>query len=346
VNVANLRTFLDGGFDGAFPNGLSSADIPQNGGRGVILYISDRRGDADNDGVHDMENVYIGTYTDDSLQPGEDIAGDNAPGEVDLAPDGSLQADYIWESARYNASLPADFAAVVDHRYFRRAVRLVRGQVLPGDATRGFTLASENGVYIHGNYNASGIAATPSGTTPTSSDDYNGPSVPASVVGDAVTILSNAWNDGKSFRRCFTFWASGEASTGPTTRGVPFAGETTVRTALLCGSTKSSIFGTPNQGGTQQRLDGGVHNFPRFLEHWTVVSPGTRLNYCGSMINLFPSRGNNGAYKFGSNHVYSAPYRNWTFDDNFLVAEQLPPGTPFFQYVQMTGFRQTLRQVD
>jgi hypothetical protein len=32
------------------------------------------------------------------------------------------------------------------------------------------------------------------------------------------------------------------------------------------------------------------------------------------------------------------------FDVSFLDATRLPPGTPFFQFVQMTGFRENFRQ--
>jgi hypothetical protein len=100
------------------------------------------------------------------------------------------------------------------------------------------------------------------------------------------------------------------------------------------------VGGVPNQGGGDLDLSGGVHNFPRFLENWG----GNRLNYCGSLINLFNSRGNDGAFKCCTN-VYSPPTRNWVFNTAFLDINRLPPGTPFFQYVQMTGFRQTVRQL-
>ena len=88
-----------------------------------------------------------------------------------------------------------------------------------------------------------------------------------------------------------------------------------------------------NQGGISPRLNGGVHNFKRFLEKWT----GDNLNYSGSLINLFNSRNNNGSFKC-CNTVYDPPTRNWVFDSTFLDPARLPPGTPFFQYVQTTGF--------
>ena len=90
----------------------------------------------------------------------------------------------------------------------------------------------------------------------------------------------------------------------------------------------------PNQGGGDPRLTGGVHNFKRFLEDWG----SNRLNYAGSLINLFNSHNNNGAFKCCTN-VYSPPVRNWVFDTTFLDPTRLPPGTPFFQNIQLTGFQ-------
>ena len=151
---------------------------------------------------------------------------------------------------------------------------------------------------------------------------------------DGVTFLSRQWSNGKSFRS--PFGING-------TRTVTAAGETTVRTALLMGDNLSflNVPANRNQGGGDSCLSGGVHNFLRFIESW-----GTRVNYCGSLINLFNSRNNNGAHKNGGGHTYGPPTRNWVFDSSFLDPDRLPPGTPFFQFVQMTGFRQTVRQVD
>ncbi|MCV4607978.1 hypothetical protein OFB74_34270, partial [Escherichia coli] len=66
IDVANLRRFLRGDFDGLFPvdtlfaiakgRGLRSTDIPDK--NGWVLYISDRRGDQDFDGEFDMEDIY------------------------------------------------------------------------------------------------------------------------------------------------------------------------------------------------------------------------------------------------------------------------------------------------
>ena len=318
IDMGNLDRFLSGLWDGQFPNGLRSTNIPDNGGSGCILYVSDRRGDRDNDGEYDMEDIY--GPNDGTMQPGEDVNHN-----------GSLEADYTWESDRYNVSIETDVAALIDWKYFRRAVRVINGQTLTayGTLNRGFSVASENGLYSLGNFNATGITTV---GTPTQPAEYSGSEVPTSLVADAVTILSRQWNDAKSFRNPCDYG----------TRVVDAGGETAVRAALLMGDTKSSlkVAGRPNQGGGDQDLAGGVHNFPRFLENWG----GNRFNYCGSLINLFNSRQHDGAHKNGGK-TYSPPTRNWVFNTAFLDINRLPPGTPFFQYIQMTGFRQTVRQI-
>lgn len=329
VDIANLKRFLDGTWNSNMPTGtpyysatghvLRGSDIPQN--NGWVLYISDRRGDFDFDGEYDMEDVY--GNNDGVQQPGEDV---NA--------NGTLQADYTNEAIRYTGgsgtsatSTVPDIAAVFDHKFYRRGVRLINGTQPPGNynsttpaSTRGFTVASENGIYVQGNYNATGIASV---GTPTQATDYlpqGSNDVPCSIVGDAITILSNNWNDGQSF-------------VYPFDRGQRNSTETTQRFAMMSGDTITSLNGTPNQGGGDLRMNGGVHNFLRFLENW-----GTRFNYAGSMINLYNSANSNGPFKC-CNHVYSPPTRNWVFDVTFLDVNRLPPGTPYFQNIQMTGFQ-------
>jgi hypothetical protein len=328
VDVANLRAFLDGNYNLTMPQtgtvfatansrGLKNTDVPE--ANGWVLYLSDRRGDGDFDGEYDMEDIY--GNNDGILQPGEDINNRNG-----------LDANYLSEAVRYTGTgnhLSPAIVASVDHPFYRRGIRLVNGQRLPGnyDAgnslnTKGFTVASENGIYVLGNYNATGISSV---GTPTPASDYQPQNtaahVPASVVGDAVMILSNSWNDAKSFR--YPFDSAQRVAT-----------ETHVRFALLSGDSRSSIEGTPNQGGGDPRMCGGVHNFKRFLERWN----GVRLNYVGSIINLFNAHNNNGSYK-NTGKVYEPPNRNWVFDTSFLDPSRLPPGTPFFQNIQLTGFQ-------
>jgi hypothetical protein len=339
IDVANLRRFLRGDFNGLFPvdtpfalskagTGLVNSDIPQN--QGWVLYVSNRRGDADYDGEFDMEDIYgAGKGNDGVMETGEDANGD-----------GILQAAYGTEAEKYNVNATSpDTAAVDDHKYYRRGVRLINGTVIPGiydsvtsDNTRGFTAASENGIYVFGNYNATGVTSIPA-TGNTTYDNYlpfnTATHIPASVVADAVTILSNSWDDGGSFASAYD-------------QSNRIASDTTIRFAMLAGNTISSKQTSPDQGGISPRLNGGIHNFKRYLERWT--DPGgsfsTNLNYAGSLISLFNSRNNTGSFKCCGT-VYNPPVRNWVFDATFLDPGRLPPGTPYFQYVQTTGFQRT-----
>lgn len=331
IDIANIKQFLSGTFDGKFPittpfalsqspvRGLKSTDVPS--ANGWVVYVSDRRGDADFDGEYDMEDIYGASPGNDGiLQDPEDLNNNNI-----------LDVDYTNEAVKYNQWRMPDWAAVTDHRFYRRGVRLINGTALPGnyDATtpantKGFSVASENGIYVKGNYNATGVSSYPSGGDPTPSSDFQPQNttahIPAAVMADAVTILSNGWEDGESFKY-------------PYDKNSRVATETTLRFGMIAGDALSGKKETPYQGSQYERLGGGVHNFKRFLEDWTSVN----LNYTGSMINLFNSRNNNGSYKCCTT-VYDPPYRNWSFDMTFTDPYRLPPGTPFFQYIQMTGF--------
>ncbi len=163
-------------------------------------------------------------------------------------------------------------------------VRVKNGQTLP---SLGLTVATPNPLYVQGNFNA---PAANLGTTNTAN------SLPASLVADAITILSTNWSD-----------ANAGSSISSRT-----AGNTTVNAALLGGIVASN--------GTN--YSGGVENFPRFLENWSNKT----LAYNGSMVVMFYSR--TATAPWGGSDVYSPPTRQWTFDLNFLDATRLPPGTP------------------
>lgn len=360
IDVANLRRFLRGDFDGLFPDGSTSAlttvftaansrgllssDVPSDAG--WVLYVSDRRGDADFDGEFDMEDIYGAAPGNDGvIQPGEDLHSPGTFGHGILNTAYGTETERYWEYAQYTS-----LAAVNDHKYYRRGVRLINGTVLPGiydsvtaSNTRGFTLASENGVYVLGNYNATSASAPPSnGNTPYNQYlPFNTPThIPASIVGDTVTILSNAWIDSVSFISPYNINNVGAAGGYPAKPGRIPSATTQIRFAMISGDTITSRgFGTgstPNQGGGDPRLNGGLHNFKRFLENLG----SRRIDYTGSLINLYNSRNNNGAFKC-CNTVYGAPNRNWVFDSTFLDPARLPPGTPYFQYIQTTGFLRT-----
>jgi len=202
----------------------------------------------------------------------------------------------------------------------------------------GFTVASENPVYVWGDYNTNSTDTV-----------WNSPPVDlpghssASVIADAVTFLSNDWVDLPSF---------GIGGTNPASvpEFSPAAGDGTVTNVatnrqassawyrLAVAGGKNINFPQPGWAGVANDFgtDGGVHNFLRYLENWNGS-----LNYTGSIVSLYYSTYNTGVYKC-CNVVYNPPTRNYSFDIDFSTPAGLPPGTPMFRDVNSLGFREML----
>jgi hypothetical protein len=115
-----------------------------------------------------------------------------------------------------------------------------------------------------------------------------------------------------------------------------------VRAGIIAGTNLSALAGSPDaDNDDDSRLSGGLHNFPRFLEDW--LSDDRRWNFAGSFVPLYYSTQALGPWWYvqpSGDSLYGAPIRNWAFDSTFLQANQLPPGTPMFQYIEPTAFRQ------
>jgi hypothetical protein len=162
IDMGHLDTFLSGAYNGQFTGGLLSTAVPDNGGAGCIVYVSDRRGDRDNDGEYDMEDIYgpINAPNDGVLQAGEDVNNSgalNTDYADDLAGVYTPGTNVGGEGARYKVGLETDVAATQDHKYFRRSVRVINATsnklALYGTANKGFSIASENGLYTLGDFN-------------------------------------------------------------------------------------------------------------------------------------------------------------------------------------------------
>jgi hypothetical protein len=123
---------------------------------------------------------------------------------------------------------------------------------------------------------------------------------PASLVADAISVLSQGWSDG---------------TTGPGIAPPP-AQPTTINAAFLTGVVETTL----------GHYSGGMENFPRFLENWGLANTFT---YNGSMVRLFPSQYATGVW--GQANVYNPPARNWAYDINFDDPTKLPPKTPQLQ---------------
>jgi Tfp pilus assembly protein PilX len=192
----------------------------------------------------------------------------------------------------------------------------------------GFTVASENPVYVWGDYNTNSTDTV-----------WNSPPVDlaghssAAVIADAVTFLSNQWTDQQSMLGN----PGGGAGTDATVTNPGNRVATSAWYRLAVAGGKNINFPQPGWGAAQDfGTDGGVHNFLRYLENWNGS-----LNYTGSIVSLYYSTYNTGVYKC-CNVVYNPPTRNYSFDLDFSTPAGLPPGTPMFRDVNSLGFREML----
>jgi hypothetical protein len=176
-----------------------------------------------------------------------------------------------------------------------KSIRLKNGSELPAN---GLTIASQNPVYIQGDFNtgATGTnvptnkSGAKSSDSPTKSDYTR---KPVAVIADAVMFLSNNWSDNNSAKTISSRVAS----------------NTTYNLAIISGFMPS----------TGNSYSGGANNFPRFLENWSSKT----CTYYGSMVELYESKVFVGKWDTGD--IYSPPTRWWNFDKSFL--NRPPPGS-------------------
>ena len=215
------------------------------------------------------------------------------------------------------------------------AIRLINGSTTPAfndqnNNPLGFTVVSNNGVYVQGDYNATPI--TVSGQSVTN---------PAAVMGDAVTALSYQWD--RSANTTLQPYVPGDpAGTGREAGATPAIaangsnlawagtpGGMLINAAILTGNTPSTT--TTNSGGAQ--------NLVRMIEDWYYPDPlgngtGMTLTLNGSLGQLFTSKYFSGAYASGvqaglgaAQRVYIQPKnRVLDYDSNFK--DRSPAGSP------------------
>ncbi|MFO1500242.1 MAG: hypothetical protein U1G07_17950 [Verrucomicrobiota bacterium] len=178
-------------------------------------------------------------------------------------------------------------------------VRLINGETL---LPRGLTVATPNPLYVLGHYNSPNSTRGTLDTTGT---------VPASLVADAITILSPNWDDSNSTQNLSERDAT----------------DATVNAAFLAGIVPT----------TSASYSGGVENFPRFLEDWS----GKTFTYNGSMVVMYESRYATGQWQGtgGGINIYNPPVRNWSFDINFRDPTKIPPGTPSAKVLARAGWK-------
>ncbi len=329
LDVGNLRRWLRGAIVGS--GGLVDFQ-PQNG---YVLYFSDRRGMAINPNLLPGPPAINGEYGfEDTVNWGS--ANGTPDGALDMA--GGISAEDVNGNGRLdnwgvrkvgdgfqvntNTGPPNPFLAVDclakgrQNRVTgaRHVLRLIDGSVgnlptRPDNNGGGFTVASENPVYVLGDYNASAAG-------------YTDPHAAAAIIADAVTLLSDSWTDLNDMKN-------------PNNLGARAGNTTWYRMAVAAG--KTLAFPQPTWGGQDMGTDGGMHNFLRYIENW-----GGNLNYEGSLVSLYYSQYATGIFKCCAT-VYSPPNRLYQFDQLFLTPANLPPGTPMFQDVVNLSYRQNFQ---
>jgi hypothetical protein len=349
LNVQNLQKWLNGTMTNS-----SGTNVESSTQNGYVLYYSDHRGCIASPvtttiiGEYGFEDVINNnqTYgtTNGVLDRGEDVNGNGVLDDYGTTKlgDGFIAAARGSKTSQDNPYLfanlipnqggspaPSTYLTTVMNRVTgpRHVLRLVNGGRgnLPrkADGTGGFTVASENPIYVQGDYNANSTDF-PAGTPPA-------PYANAAIIADAVTILSSGYTDKSTILSPYNANSGSRDATG----------NIYLRTSIAAG--KNMLFRHDDVSGTNASnfgSDGGVHNFLRLLEDW-----GSRTSYFqGSLVSLYYSQYATGVFKnTGDYSVYLQPgTRNAIFDSNLSQASGLPPGTPRFVDIANLGYFQDL----
>lgn len=220
-------------------------------------------------------------------------------------------------------------------RIFDSADLDTRNTTFPTGATdpTGLTVVSDQGMIVQGNYNTKDKQ-------------------PAAILSDAQWVLSQGWevvagsgctgpsynpgpqchpNDRKSVFDLDTGIRDVPSSDLP--GGLGGQGSFTGSTAL--GINAALLFGLGPSTRNPDWYNGGLENFPRFLESWDEKT----MNYRGSFVSLGRAQHKLANWACGSGDdcldgVYDPPERAYDYDADFNTVEKLPPMTPKIVYVQ------------
>ena len=187
------------------------------------------------------------------------------------------------------------------------AVRLTNAGTIPYNASTGtgFSVATNGGLYIQGNYNTSGLKDS-SGNAVTDPTDGHAREVPSMLMADAITVLSSGWVDPTP------------TGTPPTLSSRPLSSRIATDTSM----TVNAGLVTGNYASTSTSSSGGAQNLVRYMEDWT----GKNTYFKGSLGRLFSSTQFTGAYAGGAGSVYNQPTRTFSFDSD--IPTHPPPGNP------------------
>jgi len=319
LDMRNLQRWLNGNI------GVSGNLVENATQNGYIVYFSDRRGmqlppgQPELNGEYGFEDVInpldVNGKPNSKLEAGEDVNQNTTLETYGVATMGNGFGLPAANVDPYSTRVANCVTAARPNQLTgpRHAIKLINGSLgnIPLTlAGGGVTIASENPVYVFGDFNANAAGFGANGEAP------------AGVIADAVTLLSTAYTDLRGLQN-------------PTQLANRPAAQTYFRLAIAGG--KNISFPQPQgwAAAADYGTDGGVHNFLRYLENWG----GVNSFYQGSLVSLYYSRQGVGVFKCCT-VVYGAPNRNYSFDTNFLNPAQLPPGTPRFQDIDSLGYHQ------
>jgi hypothetical protein len=218
-------------------------------------------------------------------------------------------------------------------------------------------VVTDQAIYIQGDFNNNNKSQTQAGAA--SITLPNTDRLPAAIMGDTITILSN---------QCNTSTSPGNnqlnLSGGQINCGIPVAGtgvgaggtvtppapspayayrvtsSTAVNAAFLSYTDRSTGNCKPSGatyacGTAPIRFSGAINNYIRMLEDWNAAQ---YFNYSGSFVSLGAPVEYSGRY-IGGGTYYMIPVRNFNFDPNFNAFSGLPPLTPRVVYLQQEVFK-------
>ena len=185
------------------------------------------------------------------------------------------------------------------------AIRLTNGASTP-TIHNGFSVATNGGVYVLGDYNTTQLGTDPSNPV------YN----PAMLMGDSVTLLS--------------------APSGPTlgwhdtNAGAPLS-QRVAYSATGAVSVNAGVL-TGNVSATPTNASGGAQNLIRYLENWT----GINVSVTGSLGRLFDSKYFIQPWQQPGTIYVQPANRNFTYATAFQT--NAPPEAPSTTDLNRGGF--------